>query len=114
MSPLAPSRPASTGGHRAAWTAREGIELQQIRHCPAVSLLMTARPAPTMTVTDQTRLADLLDQATRRLQRLTDVDAGPPITTLRRLVDYVPTESTGHAVALSVAGDVARSFRLGL
>lgn len=95
-----------------AWGSREVVGLQQIRGFPAVSVLMTTTPCPSMTLTDETRLEDLVDQATLRLRRLPEGDPAPLIAALLGLARTAATEPTGHGIALFVAAGVARSCRL--
>lgn len=95
-----------------AWGSREVVQLQQVRGFPAVSVLMATTPGQSMTLTDQTRLEDLVDQATLRLQRLPDDDPAALIKALLELSRTVATQPTGHGVAVFVSAGVARSYRL--
>lgn len=111
----APAPASATAGRSAShavWGSREVVQLQQVRGFPAVSVLMATTPGPSMTLTDQTRLEDMVDQATLRLQRLPDGDPAPLVKSLLGLTRTLATQPTGHGFALFASAGVARSCRL--
>ena len=101
-----PCREARLG--QRTWRTWEITELLRLGSFPAVSVLVSTTPSPSMTVTDETWLEDLLDEAVLRLRR--DVtDPALLIAALRQLARAALGAPTGHGLALFVAAGVRRS-----
>jgi hypothetical protein len=96
-------------------TAQDVIVLQAVRDHPAVSVLMSTTPAGSLTLTDQTRLEDLLDQAALRLARLRSIPGGDPVLhALRTLAEAAAAAPARHGLALYAARGTARAVQVGL
>jgi phage gp37-like protein len=95
-------------------SAQDVVLLQAIRDFPSVSVLMSTTPSAIMTVTEQTRLRDLVDQAVLRLRRLEGVEVGDLVGALGRLCAAVGTERTDRAIALFAGRQTAYALRLGV
>lgn len=94
--------------------AENVLLLQAVRVFPSVSVLMTTTPGPAMTITDQTRLQDLVDQVPGQLRSLSVGDFKSILAALRRLSDQVAGAPVDQAVGLFVGPGTQRALRLGV
>lgn len=90
--------------------------LQSLRGFPVVSVLMTTTPAPMMSLSDWTRLEDLVDHASLRLRKSTaDPREAQALTAaLAQLTERVGTEPTDRAIGLFAGAGINRAIRLGV
>lgn len=94
--------------------AQEVVLLQAVRAFPSVSVLMTTTPGPAMTVTDHTRLQDLIDQIPGQLRKLDTSATRIIVTALNRLADRVAAEPVDQAIGLFVGPRTQRALRIGV
>lgn len=90
--------------------------LQSLRGFPSVSVLMTTAPTPRMTLSDRTRLEDLVDHATLRLRKSTAAahEVQKLTAALAGLAERVGGEPTDRAIGLFAGAGNARAVRLGI
>ncbi|MGL5911475.1 MAG: hypothetical protein ACRCZP_15860, partial [Phycicoccus sp.] len=107
---------ASTGGRGLPMPSHgEVLALQAVRDYPAVSLLCSTTPAPTMTTEDRSRLARLAADASRRVEEELGRSAGQPLRTrLEDIVEDAAGRPTRSGVAVFVAHGHESAWALAL
>lgn len=95
---------------------RDVLLLQAVRTFPAVSVLMSTTPAPTMTASDRARLHHLVDQAVDRLRRTVHGRglASTAAAGLEELWGRVAAGPVEASIALFVSPGTTRALTLGV